>query len=60
MEKNVSLCEALDRVLTKGVVVHGEITISIAGVDLLYVGLRGLICASDAIEQPKLQDEKSQ
>ena len=50
MENHVSLCDALDRVLTKGVVVHGEIKISVAGVDLLYVGLRGLICASDVLE----------
>lgn len=59
MEKNVSLCEALDRVLTKGVVVHGEIKISIAGVDLLYVGLRGLICASDAIEETENRPTES-
>jgi hypothetical protein len=29
----------LDRVLNKGVVVAGEVTISVAGVDLLYLGL---------------------
>jgi gas vesicle structural protein len=47
--EKTSLCDALDRLLTKGVVIHGEITISVAGVDLLYVGLRGLVCASDAV-----------
>lgn len=36
----VSLCEALDRVLNKGVVVVGEITISVAGIDLVYLGLQ--------------------
>jgi len=35
----VSICEVLDRVLNKGVVVAGEITISLAGVDLIYLGL---------------------
>ena len=35
----VSLCEALDRVLNKGAVVSGEVTISVAGVDLVYLGL---------------------
>ncbi len=49
LANNISLCEALDRILTKGVVLYGDISISVAGVDLLYIGLRGLICAVDAI-----------
>ncbi|MCC6511090.1 MAG: gas vesicle protein [Pirellulaceae bacterium] len=47
----ISLCDALDRVLTKGVVVYGDITVSVAGVDLLYIGLRGLICSIDALDR---------
>jgi hypothetical protein len=35
----VSLSEVLDRVLNKGAVVTGEIVISVAGVDLVYLGL---------------------
>ncbi len=41
--ENVTLCEVLDRVLNKGAVVHGDITISVADIDLLYVGLRLMI-----------------
>jgi hypothetical protein len=37
--ERVSVCEVLDRVLNKGVVVAGELTISVAGIDLLYLGL---------------------
>jgi hypothetical protein len=37
--QGVSICEVLDRVLNKGVVVAGEVTISLAGVDLVYLGL---------------------
>jgi hypothetical protein len=37
--EHVSLCEALDRVLNKGAVVVGEVTISVADVDLIYLGL---------------------
>ena len=37
--ERVSICEVLDRVLNKGVVVAGEVTISVAGVDLVYLGL---------------------
>ncbi len=38
--ENISLCEILDRVLTKGVVVVGEVIISVADVDLIYLGLQ--------------------
>jgi len=37
--ERVSVCEVLDRVLNKGVVVAGEVTISVADVDLIYLGL---------------------
>jgi len=39
-QEHVSLCETLDRVLNKGVVVAGEIVISVADVDLIYLGLQ--------------------
>ena len=38
--EQVSLCEALDRVLNKGAVVDGEVTISVAVIDLIYLGLQ--------------------
>ena len=38
--QQISLCELLDRVLNKGVVVDGEATISVAGIDLIYLGLK--------------------
>lgn len=37
--ERVALCEALDRVLNKGAVVTGEVTISVADIDLVYLGL---------------------
>ena len=37
--EHISLCETLDRVLNKGVVVAGEIVISVADIDLIYLGL---------------------
>ena len=35
----VSLLDILDHVLNAGVVVHGSLVISVAGVDLVYLGL---------------------
>ena len=41
--ERVSLVDLLDRVLARGVVVTGEITLSIADVDLVVVSLRALL-----------------
>src|SRR5437868_6658592 len=38
-EHDISLLDILDHVLNAGVIVHGSIVISLAGVDLVYVGL---------------------
>ncbi|HHT9151086.1 MAG TPA: gas vesicle protein, partial [Candidatus Wujingus californicus] len=37
--QHISLCETLDRILNTGVVIHGDITISVANIDLIYIGL---------------------
>ena len=50
LKDQITLCDALDRMLNKGVVINGDLTVSVAGVELLYIGLRGLICAIDAME----------
>ena len=41
--QHISLCETLDRILNTGVVIHGDITISVANIDLIYIGLRALL-----------------
>jgi gas vesicle structural protein len=35
----ISLLDILDHVLNAGVVIHGSVVISLAGVDLVYLGL---------------------
>jgi hypothetical protein len=42
-QQQVTLCEALDRILNKGAVVAADITVSVAGIDLIYVSLQALI-----------------
>lgn len=49
--KDVALLELLDRVLDKGVVVAGDLTISVADIDLIYVGLRLLISSVETMDQ---------
>jgi hypothetical protein len=41
--RQVALVDLLDRLLAKGVVVAGEVTLTIADVDLVHVSLRALI-----------------
>jgi gas vesicle structural protein len=48
----VTLVELVDRVLNKGVVVTGDITLSVADVDLVYVGLRLLLASATTLENP--------
>ncbi len=50
-EKDVTLLELLDRVLDKGVVVAGDLVISVADVDLIYVGLRLLLSSVETMER---------
>lgn len=47
----VVLCEVLDRVLTKGTVLSGDLVVSVAGIDLLYVGLNVLLTSVDTAQR---------
>ena len=42
-EAELSLLETLDHVLNKGLVIAGEITISVADVDLIFLSLNVLV-----------------
>ena len=45
------LVEVLDRVLDKGLVVAGDIRVSLANVELLTIRIRLLVCSIDKAEQ---------
>lgn len=49
--QSVSLVEVLDRVLDKGLVVAGDIRVSLANVELLTIKIRLLVCSIDKAEQ---------
>jgi gas vesicle structural protein len=50
-DERISLCEVLDRVLNKGAVVVGEVTISVAGIDLVYLGLQLLLTSVETARE---------
>lgn len=50
-QREVALVDLVDRLLAGGVVIGGDITLSIADVDLVYVGLRTLITSVATAEE---------
>ena len=50
-EQDVSLLDILDHVLNAGVVIHGSLVISVAGVDLVYVGLNVILTSVETALQ---------
>jgi gas vesicle structural protein len=51
LQEQVTLLELVDRVLSKGVVLNGDITLAVADVDLVYVGLRVLLSSVATLER---------
>jgi gas vesicle structural protein len=49
--KDITLLEILDRVLDKGAVVTGDIVISVADIDLIYIGLKVLVSSVETMER---------
>lgn len=52
-ETDPTLVDVLDRLLDRGVVVAGDLQISVAGVGLLFVGVRVLLASVDTIEEAR-------
>jgi Gas vesicle protein len=50
-EREVALVDLVDRLLGGGVVIAGDITLSVADVDLVYVSLRALISSVATAEK---------
>jgi hypothetical protein len=46
-----SLLDVVDNLLTKGVVLSGDVMVGLAGVDLIYVRLSVLLCAADRVAE---------
>ncbi|HZU32023.1 MAG TPA: gas vesicle protein [Candidatus Angelobacter sp.] len=58
-EDEVSLLEILDHVLNSGVVIHGSLVISLAGVDLVYLGLNVVLTSIEtALRNVQISEKK--
>lgn len=51
--KDITILELLDRVLNKGVILTGDIVISVADVDLVYLGIKLMLSSVETMEQLK-------
>lgn len=57
--EDVSLLEILDHVLNAGIVVQGSLVISLAGVDLVYVGLNVVLTSVEtALKNIRIAETK--
>jgi hypothetical protein len=54
--KDFTLLEMLDRVLNKGVIIAGDVVISVADIDLVYVGVKLMLSSVETME--KLKENK--
>lgn len=50
-ESDLSLLETLDHVLNSGLVIAGEITISVADIDLIFLGLNVLLTSVEKAQE---------
>ncbi|AKS32462.1 gas vesicle protein [Mycolicibacterium goodii] len=51
--EEVALVDLLDRLLAGGVVIAGDLTISLADVDLVHISLRALISSVGTLMEPR-------
>jgi len=51
-DREASLLDVLDHVLNKGVMATGDVTLGVAGIDLIYLRLSTLLCAADRVLPP--------
>ncbi len=55
--REVTLLELVDRLLDRGVVLSGDITISVADVDLIELGLRLALASTERVQQLRGPDQ---
>ena len=48
-----SLLDVIDNLLNRGVLLHGELVLGLADVDLVYARLSLLLCAADRVLPPR-------
>ena len=50
-ERRITLLDLVDRLVGKGVVIRGDITLAIADIDLVHISLQALISSVSTLEE---------
>ena len=56
---DASLLDIVDHVLTKGIVLTGDVVVGVADVDLVYLRLSAVLCAADRVLGPSTAKRES-
>jgi gas vesicle protein GvpA/GvpJ/GvpM family len=56
-----TVLDLIDELLNKGVMATGDVTLGVAGIDLIYLRLSSLLCAADRVlpRDPRAPKRKS-
>lgn len=54
-----TVLDVIDSLLNKGVMANGDVTLGVAGVDLIYLRLSSILCAADRIKLPIAEPERA-
>jgi hypothetical protein len=54
-----SLLDIVDHVLTKGIVLTGDLVLGVADIDLVYLRLSAILCAADRVLGPRARGRRS-
>ena len=47
-----TVLDVIDELLNKGVMATGDVTLGVAGIDLIYLRLSSILCAADKVLPP--------
>jgi gas vesicle structural protein len=57
--REVTLLDLVDRAVDHGVILAGDITIAVADIDLIYVGLQVLLASVERVQELRMEREKA-
>jgi hypothetical protein len=57
--REVTLLDFVDRAVDHGVILAGDITIAVADIDLIYLGLQVLLASVERVEQLRVGRERA-
>ena len=57
--REVTLLDLVDRAVDHGVILAGDITIAVADIDLIYVGLQVLLASVERVQQLRAERERA-